>query len=60
MNYKYDYRAILQDLDDHNIDIKKFELKCKKISGCETMNQHMFEFLYETLVVNNYNSDLIL
>lgn len=59
MNYKYDFREVLQDLADHNVDITRFEEKCVKMSGGGSINQHMFEFIYETIVVNNYNIDVL-
>ena len=56
---KYDYKFIIQDLKDHNVDLKKFELKVKKMSKSDTMNQAMFELIYETIKINNYNINLL-
>jgi len=55
---KYDYKFIIQDLKDHNVDLKKFELKVKQMSQSDTMNQMMFEFIYDTLKINNYNINI--
>jgi len=55
---KYDYKAVIQDLKDHNVDIKDFQKKCQQMSGGEKIDQAMFEFIYECLVLNNYNMNL--
>lgn len=51
---KYDYRDALQDLRNHGIDIEEFKKRLEKISGGTVYNQAMFDFLYLTIVVNNY------
>lgn len=56
---KYDYKAVIQDIQEHGVNISKFKQKCQQMSGGETIQQSMFEFIYECLVVNNYNIDIM-
>lgn len=58
MNPKYEPNAVIQDLKNHNVDIDKFEEVIKRMNGVALTNQAMFEFIYESIVVNNYNIDL--
>ena len=58
-NFKYDYRDILSDLADHGVDLESFEVKVRQMSG-GVLNQSMFEFVYETLVLNNYSIELLM
>ena len=56
---KYNYRFVLEDLKEHNVDLQKFSNKVLQMSG-GTINHSIFEFIYEVLVVNNYNIDLLI
>ena len=57
-NPKYQPNQILLDLMAHDIDFQAFTVKVKSMSG-GVITQSMFEFIYETLVVNNYNSQIL-
>lgn len=59
INIMYDYRDILSDLAEHGVDLKAFEAKVRRMSGGE-LYQSMFEFVYETLVLNNYSIELLM
>lgn len=56
---KYNPNHILNDLEANNIDLETFSAKVKSMSG-GVITQPMFEFIYETLVVNNYNMDVLI
>ncbi|WGS54444.1 hypothetical protein LFL96_25870 [Paraburkholderia sp. D15] len=56
---KYNPNHIIADLENHNIDIEKFTAKVIRMSG-GAAHQAIFELVYETLVVNSYNQELIL
>lgn len=55
---KYDYKFVLQDLREHQVDLKKFEIKVKQLSKSDTISQQMFEFFYDVLKINNYNINI--
>lgn len=55
---KYQPNQILFDLMVHDVDMQVFTAKVKSMSG-GVITQSMFEFIYETLVVNNYNCAIL-
>lgn len=50
----HDPQDIIEDLKNHNVDMKDFDKRLKAISGGVTTNQFMFEFLWSTYKLNNY------
>lgn len=58
MNPKYDPAYIKADLESHNVDIEQFEVVIKRMNGGAVTNQFMFEFIYDTIRINNYKMEV--
>lgn len=55
---KYNPKSIIEDLNNNNVDLEKFENIIKRLNNGSVFNQQVFEFVYESLVINKYNTDI--
>ena len=42
----------------HNVDISQFEAVLLRMNGGAVTNQFMFEFIYDTIRINNYKMEI--
>lgn len=57
MNPKYDPADVIDDLKAHNVDIDQFEAVLLRMNGGAS-SQSMFEFIYDTVRLNNYKMEI--
>jgi len=58
MNPKYDPTDVIDDLKAHNVDIDQFEAVLLRMNGGSVTNQFMFDFIYDTIRINNYKMEV--